>query len=505
MKNQNLNVNIANNVWTYLYLLLCIFLLSTSIRVSTNLAFNGDFWEHSAAINAFQDNIFAPPHPILNIDAAHHLLTPYHFIIAIFGNLLRLEAPVALAVLGPLNLIIYLYGTKTFVDRFSNLKNKDMLCFFLLSLTLFGWGVHVWFFSGFLSARAFSFIAPYPSTLAFGLMLIGICYADKWLKKSSIFHLILFGCSYIFIGLTHQITFVMMSILAFCIFSPLLLSDRKRLLPVIVIPFLAVCASALWPYYNVFELLADNNEFQKSNSTMYDKPLHRIYPALLFLPALIWFRRLQINPLIIYSLFLSIIFYILGFVGIQPMMGRIISFVAFLGHFITASSIVIISQLISQTIQKNMRRFLSFSVVGTLILVFVYLPMLSINEKIRFSTTFENGRLDIISARTAHLFIEKTDVILAPFGVGWEIPSLAGKLVASKAGLAFIEDHIERQNDVKTLCNTVTTIPNILYLIEKYSATKLLLPHNCIIARPAQGAPLKLLVKTPRYYVLEVN
>lgn len=496
------------NIWNSLYFILCFFLICIATWVSANLAFNGDFWEHSAAIKAFQDNIVTPPHPILNVDAAHHLFTPYHFVVAVFGNIFRLEAPIALSIFGPCNLFVFLYGIKAFVNRFSNFRNKGKVYFFVLVLTLFGWGGHVWFFSGFLSVRAFSFIAPYPSTLTFGLMLIGICHADKWLKNPNIFYLIYFGCSYIFIALTHQITFVMMSILALCLFFPHLLTNFRRIFPTVVIPILAICSMVFWPYYNVFELLLDNGEFQKSNNTMYDMPLLRIYPALLFLPTLIWIKRLDIHPALTYSLLLSTIFYTLGYFGLQPMMGRLISFIAFLGHFMTASSIAIMSQHIRDSTQKNVKYFLSLNLIGVFILTIIYLPMISINEKIRLNITFENGRLDYISAKSALSVIKQSDILLAPFGVGWELPSLAGKLVASKAGLAFVENHSAWQYEIKKICKTKISSIKLDEMVSRSNATKFLLPKNCPVKSDALNKFLgrnKLLISTPRYSVYSIK
>ena len=81
---------------------------------------------------------------------------------------------------------------------------------------------------------------------------------------------------------------------------------------------------------------------------------------------------------------------------------------------------------------------------------------LLLDEIKRFNQTLLNGKLDFESAKMVEPYLDENSVIFGPIGLGWEIVSLKGKLVASKTGLAFVESHIERQATARKICKLDT-------------------------------------------------
>jgi len=490
---------VPKNHWNNLYILISIMMLALSVYVALNMAWNGDFWEHAAVIRSFQQNIFSPPHPILDLQAPHHLFTPFHLTLALFGNVLGLDAPTLLSVWAPINLIVFLIGVFRFTECFCTSSDSAKIRFFLLLLLLFGWGGNVWFFSGFLSVRAFAFIAPYPSTLTIGLMLLAISNLYDWFMSSKHTDIAIFFFSYLFVALVHHITFLCMSVICFCICIPHIFKQRVKTLTAISIAFIVLTAMLAWPYYDLLQLLQDNDEFIKGNSAMFKSPYVAIYPALLFLPALFWFQKLHISPVIIGSLIILTLLYMLGLLGFQPMMGRVINIIAFLGHMISATTIVfIISSERFSKIKKN--KIFNLIFIGSF--AYLLLPLMSLDEIKRFNHTVLNGKLDFESAKMVEPYLDDKSVIFGPIGLGWEIVSLKGKLVASKTGLAFVESHIERQAAARKICKPDTPETEFLSFLKFYKVTNIMLPANCkhtleMLAKPESEFRLKLV--TPRY------
>ena len=490
---------VPKNYWNYFYLLISIIMLTLSVHVAINMAWNGDFWEHAAVIRSFQQNVFSPSHPILDLQAPHHLFTPFHLTLALFGNVLELDAPTILSVWAPINLVVFLIGVFRFTECFCISSASAKIRFFLLLFILFGWSGNVWFFSGFLSVRAFAFIAPYPSTLTIGLMLLAVSNLYDWFKSSKHKDIAIFFFSYLFVALVHHITFLSMSVICLCICVPHIFKQKVKTFIAITIALIVLIAMLTWPYYDLLQLLQDNDEFIKGNSAMYVSPYVAIYPALLFLPALFWFQKLHISPVIICSLIILALLYIIGLLGFQPMMGRVINIIAFLGHMISATTIVFIisSERVSK-IKKN--KFLNLIFIGAF--AYLLLPLMSLDEIKRFNQTLLNGKLDFESAKMVEPYLDENSIIFGPIGLGWEIVSLKGKLVASKTGLAFVESHIERQATARKICKLDTPETEFLSFLKFYKVTNLMLPANCsrtldMLSKPDSDFRLTLL--TPRY------
>ena len=496
------------HVFDSIFIILSAMTITACCWVSFQMAFNGDFWEHAATIKALQEDWVSPPHPILNVDAPHHLFTPYHLFISAIANIFGLDAPTALASFSAINISVFLFGLSCFVNCFCYNKHAREIKIVQLLLTLFGWGGHVWFFSGFLSVRALAFIAPYPSTLTFGIMLIAITALDNWYRTSAKSKLLIFLISYLFVALTHQITFVFMSILAFCICVTKIKSEPHKTAISIMIAGIILLSLISWPYFDFIELTQSNNEFIPSNSSMFEAPLTRLYPALLFLPAVFFLKKLPISYVVPWAFILTTVFYISGYFGYQPMMGRLISFIAFLGHFMTATAMVVLISIIKEKNLKffNIRKITLASAV--ILMCFISMPMLSLGELRRFNVTAHNGILDYQSAIIADTYINNSDVLLGPTGLGWQIPSLSGKLVASRTGLAFVEDHVTRQANTNSICSDALTVEEIFRIIEEYHVTKLIFSEKCQPLRDVINhfpQNFKFLSVTPRYFIFSVQ
>ena len=456
-----------------------ILLAGLNVYVAVHLAYNGDFWEHAAAVRALAADILNPRHPILNIDAKHHLFTPFHIITACLSKISGLSPTRALSVWGVINTTLFCLSVFLFCHRFFDRDKATTIALLALCLTLFGWGGHVWFFSGFLSIRAFAFIAPYPSTTCFALMLFALPLLDRWLATGRLVYLVCFLLAYSFVGLTHQITFVAMSVVAAAICGPKLLAFPKRSFMAAMVAVFTFLVILWWPYYSVIELAGNHREFTDNNNVMFVNVVERLTPALICLPAMLWYRRIGSSAVILLSFFGLVLCYLAGYMGWQPMLGRQISYVAFFGHLITATTIVYL-------IQQIRRRFRTFGILKrisllpiALVIFVVLLPMFNYSELARWNRTMENQRQAVPSIKLLANELNHDEVVIAPINISFEIPAFSGKLIASRAALAFVPDHDLRRGLLEGLCNQQMEYDDALLLINEYKASKLLVPDTC--------------------------
>ena len=326
---------------------------------------------------------------------------------------------------GPVNAALFCLSIVLFCRHFIGRERAGAVSLFVLCLTLFGWGGHVWFFSGFLSIRAFAFIVPYPSATCFVLMLLALPLLDRWMASGRLPQLAGFLVAYSFVGLTHQITFVAMSVTAAAICGPKLLACPGRGFLAAMVAVLALLSILWWPYFSVIELSGNHGEFAHNNSVMFEHPAVRLFPAIICLPALFWHRRIGISPFILLSLSGLSLCYLAGYAGWQPILGRLISFIAFFGHLITATTTVYFCQ-------KIHARFGSFGVVKRMALIpaalagfVILLPMFNYDELVRWTRTVESQRQTVSTARLVAENLGPDEVVIAPTSISFELPAFA--------------------------------------------------------------------------------
>ena len=148
-------------VSTHRYILLVSFLFIQVLAFSLQGIWVEDFWEHSAAVNAFMRDPLNPAHPQLGLNAPHTFLNPYTFIVALSASTLHLTSITALSIFGLLNFGVLCWGLKTFISSICD-QDADKVSFYALLFVLFLWGSKPWPYSGFFNYQIFLFNLPYP-------------------------------------------------------------------------------------------------------------------------------------------------------------------------------------------------------------------------------------------------------------------------------------------------------------------------------------------------------
>ena len=104
------------------FILLYLFLLYKAAIHATNGLWLGDFWEHSAVVNALISDLIKPGHPLFQIEAPHAFVSPYSLCVAILARILELNPIDALGVTGLINLTLLFYGVYGYVGSLSVAK-----------------------------------------------------------------------------------------------------------------------------------------------------------------------------------------------------------------------------------------------------------------------------------------------------------------------------------------------------------------------------------------------
>ena len=158
----------ADWVSTWRFQILWFLLLLQVVSFCTQGIWVEDFWEHSAAVNAFIQNPFHPGHPQLALQAPHPFLNPYTFAVAQFARLFHIDAISALSFFGALNFCLFCYGLHAFIaslplnntncldaDIASSTASNNKLTFYALLFILFLWGGKPWPYRGFFNYQIY--------------------------------------------------------------------------------------------------------------------------------------------------------------------------------------------------------------------------------------------------------------------------------------------------------------------------------------------------------------
>lgn len=453
------------------YTFLSIFILFKISIFSTNSIWYGDFWEHSAVIQALIENISAPSHPFFPLQTQHAFTTPYHLLIAIFSEISGLGPIHSLAFFGTLNFCVFILGLKFFIKSFA-FQDSQVTCFYSLLFILLLWGSKPWGFSGFFHFELIADILPYPSTFTTALSLIGLGIGFQLFQSESIAQYLLLILISTLVLLSHPLTFIFLAsgLLCQALTSKEIFSSITKRVTVFVF---AICIAMLWPYYSIVELLTGAGDvYHASNRGMYTDVLTKIWPILLLSP-LLWpaLKNKKTHSIFLHLLALIVVYFFGWFTG-KYSYGRDITFIVILMQILLASQFAHFEMRYSQLFP---RAILTYRV--SLGIILLCLASSWIYPTFTRSLTVLNS---LVSGRTVSnqhtfknltflpQFINKGSVVLSDLDTSWLVPSFGGKVIGALHVQAFVADDAQRRIDLIDFFSKDATFARRQAIIQKY-------------------------------------
>ena len=513
---------VADWLSTWRFQILLLFLLLQVVSFCTQGIWVEDFWEHSAAVNAFIQNPFHPGHPQFALQAPHPFLNPYTFVVAQFARLFHLDAISALSIFGTLNFCLFCYGLHAFIASLqlntnngtgttnttlgiapstatsvtsSIASNNNKLTFYALLFILFLWGGKPWPYSGFFNYQIYLLNLPYPSTFVGGLSLLGLAINARHQHTQHWAYLLALIAITTLALLTHPLTAQFLLIgLAAQIFAPRATANKPqyithiRYIKSLFLPFLKltiiVLASfalvTLWPFYPILELFQGASKaYDTSNGDMYFHLITRLWLFVLLAPVFIWMLlKPQLRPLLIIFIATASI-YVFGYFTGRYSFGRIVSYTVIVIQIACAVA-AFRFETWAQKVAPGTTR------VGQLVIASVLIsctsPWLSGSAKrlLTVSNSLWLGRT--ISNQVTYkdyLFLpsklEAGSIVFANLESSWLIPSFGARVIAVDHPVAFVNDLQTRQQDIVTFFDSKTSLQIRTELLKKYGAQYLLL------------------------------
>jgi len=453
----------------YILIALVFILIIAALVFNYNSIGFGDFYYHAGVVNELQENPFNPKHPFYGTYDATQYFTPYHLIVALFGNVFNLSASEALMVFGIINILIFILGFYLFTtylyDRFSVLS---------LLFILFLWG-GIFGFSGEYSYRILPKVASYHSLFAMVMMLFAYTIALKARLSNIFFSSIL---------ATLAIISQPISIFAVSFGVPILLlkrfgSIKKAVLFSLIFGSALLILLYLWPYYSFFGIAfgqARSADIWPGETFPMYAPLtviKVIWPLLLLCPILLidGIKKHTFPLLIALSVFIPYIFYAQTNCELT---GRSLLFIILMLQISLAYAL---SNLISKNIKWGL-------VLILLIPLFFYHIAFGTYSISKGDTSFLKPMKQEMLIMSRHL--KHYEVVITDLNTGYYLIGYSAKVVATIFPQKLVIDDSQRRDDIASIFDPASS--NLLRgnIATKYNAKYFLMNKNKI--RPKADA-----------------
>jgi len=427
------------------YILFCIIIFTVIFFQTNNGLWNSDFWQHAASIKEFQRHPFAPQHPNFSINEHHIFLSPYHWILALIGNMFDITPVTVLFLAGLFNLILIFLCFRLFVFacfsyHFNDNSDLEEVPFYGLIFMFFLWGWYPYSFSGFLHLNILGEVVSCPSTFATGLTFLNFFIADKFVKTKKNKLLILIFITNWILWLTHIITgFVN------CLFI-VLISYRQfglkinvtTCLLILTIPLSFFC-TIVWPFFPLFDLVFQNKPFFHAyNEAMYTNFIKNTSPLWIGIPYLYYQLKENKKDVLPVFFIFSAFIYLLGFFQKRWTYGRILWWLILSIQVVMAYwycspntfSFIPFLRNLNQQISKNFKRFLLILLLIYGIINYRKILLLSIPRSEKNYSKYE----DILKK------VPDNNVVLSDPSTNLFVPAFGPKIVSVNMPQWFVND-----------------------------------------------------------------
>lgn len=414
-----------------------------------------DYWEHSAVLRAWIQNLANPEHPMIGGEVSSPRFSPHFLIVAVLARLLGVDAIGAMSIAEVLNTALLLIGIYVFFRTYFRTRLASLFGLFVM----FGSWLDAPHFSNVYKLDVYFSVAGYPSNATLSITLFAFTVALIALRsereRRGLLALLSFFWGYIYI--THPLT-AMMSLTGALILAtvePGVARRRRLLVGGTVVAGLLL--SAIWPYYPAIRMVTGGTVDRVSNDIEQGSfTLHAFYaPDLMFdivgfaivgvalIPYFLIRRKqlfLALGPLPLLAVFLANAF-------VQLPLGH--RFILLATFYFQASLVWLLLRLVSPDTFPAAwwkKPAVRAGVAGALGLFFVYIAYDNVKDAnkrftrsmlLRESPTVRFGR------RVAEL-AGPNAVVLADKLTSWSLPTFGTRVVAFHHRNPLVPDALER-------------------------------------------------------------
>ena len=308
------------------YSVLALGVLVWAVGVAIQHTWTADFLLHVATVKALARDLLQPPDPMVGVGFGSPYYSPLIWLMAAVVRVSGLSPTAVFAALAVGNAALVLWAFRRFCRWFTPSALGAALA---LLATLFLWGIRPPVWSGFLSFRSLAEVLPYPSTTAFGLMLLAFDRLLHYWKHRGPGALIVFGLLGATITLIHSFTGVNTALGALAV----LLAYTRRWRANDLLRIVAVGAGALllvtaWPFATLGKMLTGAPQFAEIHRLLADgmldpAQLSCAYGLLGLIPLLLRLRDDRRDPLVV-MFGLAAVVLVIGFTTAQYHLLRVV-------------------------------------------------------------------------------------------------------------------------------------------------------------------------------------
>jgi hypothetical protein len=176
--------------------------------------------------------------------------------------------------------------------------------------------------------------------------------------------------------------------------------------------------------------------------------------------------------------------YVFGALSGQYSYGRVIAFMVLLVHIIMAERLAIYEARVHETHAASWLQRLSVPASVTVLVLLLSLWSLG--------RTLVQALLAPPPTYEPYLFLSRFsgqyDVVLSDIQSSWIVPTFGGKIIATLHPLAFVPDDAMRRADLDRFFNAHTALSERLQIIQKYTASYVLLKKSDDVSWQLQQA-----------------
>lgn len=470
--------------------------------------YGGDFWEHSASLKSWMENLSHPANPHLLSDAASPRYMPFYLLIASVGQWLALDPLQAMGLAGALSITLFLVAVPLFFNRYFRNRWAGVIALLVL---LLGWGSS-WLWSNVYQLRTLFYTISYPSFFVIALSLLTFALLIKMLRSDSTpgWRLALLALLVAILVLSHPLT----GAFAGMTLGLMVLSEPGAALRTRAVLLVALATGALltflWPWYPIAEVFVSGSATQGSTPGLLDslaspppgrsanliahhpfyaidQILFTLGPLLIGIPALLWMAWRRVHLFAPLGALAMLLPYAANLVINLPLGHRFLLFFIF---YCQVAVIWLLLRLWSDTgtIAAGWRwlagSLLAVTVAWNLALAGLevaghhlspagdYLP--NSHE----SPIAGNSGALVNRYRLFSVYMEDDSIVMAQAGPGWPLPTFAGKVVTLLHPNPLVPDLAQRHDDALAFFAADSEREQRLALLAKYQATHLLLDRN---------------------------
>ncbi len=469
-----------------------------------------DYWEHTALLTEWLRNFSDPSNPHVLDDSLSPRYMPWFWLLTLVGGWFGLDSIQLMGISAVVSYALIVIGIKLFFSEYFRHSWAPAIAFMVL---FFGWGVS-WNWSNLYQLRSFFYVAGFPSSFVFGLSLIGFWLTLRVLRQQvglllgtailTILAALMFLC--------HPLTGVFgISGCGLLAITQANVDLRQRIVLCLGL-LIGSFAVELWPYFSTWEVVlgkSGNIESSWSIGAEASGPLawfksglwmHIFYQPKLLLVMLgfcwlcvfAWLYLLFCRKdafILLGGLAMLLPYFAHLFVSV-PLAHRFLLFAIFYFHMAGIKLVLVlldrwVEARNSGSVEPRLQ-LLAYStagVFGVAILFNVLLlasdftgkhlnPQLRVVDKFAALPNDENV-VDLYRRLTPG--VGPKDVVIAPLGLAWPLPTVTGKAVAAYHQNPLLSDQFERLGVVAEFFALDTDSQRRYEIIETYKVNYMLL------------------------------